>query len=77
MRAGVCQACIVDVTSSDIGAPLPAEYAHLAEWRELAAMGIDATLIAASLRMTVEERLRELAARDAVFCALHGAALRG
>jgi hypothetical protein len=67
----------VSATDSDFGAPLPREYAHLPEWQALAAMGIDTTLIAAALQMTVEERLRELEAQDAVFCALHGVALRG
>jgi hypothetical protein len=36
--------------------------------------GIDAQLLAASLRRSVEERLRELEASDAVYCALHGIA---
>jgi hypothetical protein len=67
----------VSESPSDFCAPLPPEYAHLPEWQALAAMGIDASLIAAALRMTVEERLRELEAQDAVYCALHGAALRG
>ncbi len=64
----------VDSPDSDFAAPLPAEYAHLEEWHHLLALGIDAQLLAASLRMTVDERLRELEASDAVYCALHGIA---
>lgn len=56
-------------------APIPAEYAHLPEWQRLVELGIDADLLASALRMTPTQRLDELAARDAVFCELHGTAL--
>ncbi len=72
-----CYAAGVDAVGSDFAAPLPAAYAHLEEWQQLPLLGIDAALLAASLRMTVEERLRGLEASDAVFCALHGIALHG
>lgn len=72
-----CYAHLVDAPDPDFAAPLPAAYAHLDEWQQLLVLGIDAELLSASLRMTVEERLRGLAASDAVFCALHGVALHG
>lgn len=59
---------------ADFAPPLPDEYAHLDEWRQLQQLGIDAELLAASLRMTVDQRLRQLEVSDALYCALHGIA---
>ena len=56
---------------------IPAQWQALPEWQALVEMGIDAQLLHDSLRMSPTERLRELAERDALFCALHGVALSG
>jgi hypothetical protein len=58
-------------------APLwPAALTNDPDWRIAVEMGVDVTLLEESFRMSPAERMRQLAAMDAFFVKVHGAAWR-